>query len=219
MSSLFYVSNASSKSEEFTLKDIEVLVDSKEQNWFKRAHVGKFLGIEDIQASLNSLENCEILTRKELIPTRRGTRGWSEPKDHQNKTNKFLEEERQTHQQQILRLTEDHQQAIEEKDTMITLLNDDLKNCESDNVALQAQTDVHKEHLQKCQDIITHLKTRYVDHAKDPGKGSIVMIVTKNTALEEDEFHKYPYNIARIQRRFINTKRRWLKHNTPIMDL
>ena len=39
---------------------------------------------------MNSLEKCEILTRKELIPTRRGTLGWSEPKDQQNKTNKFL---------------------------------------------------------------------------------------------------------------------------------
>ena len=41
-SSLLGISNdASSKSEEFSLKDIEAFVD---QNWFKRAHVGNFLG-------------------------------------------------------------------------------------------------------------------------------------------------------------------------------
>ena len=40
MSSLLNVSNASSKSEELNLKDIEVLANSKEQNWFKRAHIG-----------------------------------------------------------------------------------------------------------------------------------------------------------------------------------
>ena len=41
-SSLLGVSNdASSKSEEFSLKDIEAFVD---QNWFQRAHVGNFLG-------------------------------------------------------------------------------------------------------------------------------------------------------------------------------
>ena len=40
MSSLLNVSNASSKPEEFSLKDIEVLVDCEEQNWFKRAHIG-----------------------------------------------------------------------------------------------------------------------------------------------------------------------------------
>ena len=59
-------------------------------------------------------------------------------------------EERQTHQQQVLRLNEDHQQAIEEKDATIALLNDDLKNRELENVALQAQRDVYKDQLQKC---------------------------------------------------------------------
>ena len=39
MSSVFNVSNGSSKSEEFSFKDIEIFVDNKEENWFKRAHV------------------------------------------------------------------------------------------------------------------------------------------------------------------------------------
>ena len=47
-------------------------------------------------------------------------------------------------------MKEDHQQTIEEKDTAIALLNDDLKNREHDNVALQAQRDVYKDQLQKC---------------------------------------------------------------------
>ena len=95
------------------------------------------------------------------------------------------------------------------------MLNDDLKNREHDNVALQAQRDVYKEQLQKCQDIIVHLRTRYVDHAKDPGKDNIVMIIEKNTAPEEDEFYEYPYYIARIQRWFITTKKRWFKAQYP----
>ena len=40
MSSLLNVSNDIGKPEEFSFKDIEVLVDNKEQNWFKRAHTG-----------------------------------------------------------------------------------------------------------------------------------------------------------------------------------
>ena len=36
-----------------------------------------------------------------------------------------------------------HQQAIEEKDATISFLNDDLKNREYENVALQAQKDVY----------------------------------------------------------------------------
>ena len=82
MSSLLNVSNdASGRPEEFSLKDIEVFVDSEEQKWFKRAHVGKLLGIENIQTSLNDLENCQMLTRQELVPTRRSTLGWPGPKD------------------------------------------------------------------------------------------------------------------------------------------
>ena len=41
------------------------------------------------------------------------------------------------------------------------------------------------------------------------------MIIEKNTTPEEDEFYEYPYYIARIQRRFINTKRRWFKAQYP----
>ena len=37
MSSVLNVSNASSNHERFSLKDIEVVVDKKGQNWFKRA--------------------------------------------------------------------------------------------------------------------------------------------------------------------------------------
>ena len=110
---------------------------------------------------------------------------------------------------------EAHRQTIEEKDAALAMLNDDLKNRDHDNVALQAQRDVYKDQLQKFEDIIAHLRTRYVDHAKDPGKDNIVMIIEKNTAPEEDEFYEYPYYIARIHRRFINTKRRWFKAQCP----
>ena len=51
------VSNASNKPEEFNLKDIEVLADNKEQNWFKRADVGKFLGIVNIRRLMAKLVN------------------------------------------------------------------------------------------------------------------------------------------------------------------
>ena len=47
------------------------------------------------------------------------------------------------------------------------------------------------------------------------GKDNIVMIIEKNTAPEEDEFYVYPYYIARIQQRFISTKRQWLRAQYP----
>ena len=66
MSFLLNVSNGSSKCEEFSRNDIEMLVDSEEQNWFKRTHVGKFLEIEDIRTSLNGVEKCKMLARKDI---------------------------------------------------------------------------------------------------------------------------------------------------------
>ena len=90
MSSLLNVPNASSKSEEFSLKDIEVVVDSEEQNWFKRAHVGKFLGLPQIKKSLVDLDEYEARARNDFDPTHTTATGWSGPKDHQNKTDKFF---------------------------------------------------------------------------------------------------------------------------------
>ena len=56
MTSVLNVSNGKSKSKEFNLKDIEVLVDSKEQNWFKWANVEKFLGLKHIDTSVGGLD-------------------------------------------------------------------------------------------------------------------------------------------------------------------
>ena len=103
-------------------------------------------------------------------------------------------------------MEEEHQQATEEKDATIALLNDDLKNRDNQiqaiqykNVALQAQRDVYQAELKKCQDIITHLKTRYVPHAKDPRKDNIIIIVQKHTTSANDKYHDLPYYVSRIQ--------------------
>ena len=165
MSSLLNASNDSRKPEEFSLKDIEVSVDSEEQNWFKRAHVGKFLGIENIWTSLNDLDKCEMLTRQELVPTRHSPSPWSGPNDQQNKTDKFLsffgvmyvivnskKDKGKVLKEHILKdilpcefyvkieeIKGKHQQTIEEKDATIALLNDDLKNSEYENVGLKGE--------------------------------------------------------------------------------
>ena len=119
------------------------------------------------------------------------------------------------HQQQILKLNKDHQQAIEEKDTAIALLNDDLQKRQYKNVALQAQRDVYRTELQKCQDTITHLKIGYVSHPKDPGKDDIIIIVQKHTTLANDKYHDLSYYVVRIQRRKRYVKLRWFDRHFP----
>ena len=53
----------------------------------------------------------------------------------------------QIRQQLANKMKESYRQAIEEKDVALALLNDDLKNCEHENVALQAQRDVYQAEL------------------------------------------------------------------------
>ena len=88
--------------------------------------------------------------------------------------------------------------AIKEKDSVIALMNDDLQAINYENMALQAQRDVYQAELQRCQDTIVHLETRYVPHARDPGKDNIIIFVRKHTTSANDEFHDLPYYIARI---------------------
>ena len=49
-----------SKPEEFSLNNIEVLVDKNEQNWFKRAHIGQYLAIARIITSTAKLSEEDI---------------------------------------------------------------------------------------------------------------------------------------------------------------
>ena len=93
------------------------------------------------------------------------------------------------------------------------MLNDDLKNREYENV--QAQRDVYQTQLQRCQDTSTHIRTRYVDHARGLGKDKIIIIVQKYTTPANDKYHALPYYIARIQRRKRYVKLGWFDQHFP----
>ena len=106
--------------------------------------------------------------------------------------------------------------VIEEKDAALALLNDDLQERDNriqalqyENVVLQTQQDVDQAQLQKCQDTIIHLKTRYVDHARDSGKDNIIIIVQKHTEPANNKFHDLPYYVVKIQRLKRYVKPRW----------
>ena len=106
------------------------------------------------------------------------------------------------------------------------MLNDDLQDrdiqiqaIQYENVALQAQRDVYEAELQQCQDIITHLISRYVPHAMNPGKDNIIIIVRKHTTSANDKHHDLPYYIARIQRRKRYIKIRWFDLHFPDQEV
>ena len=106
--------------------------------------------------------------------------------------------------------------AYKEKDAALALLNDDLQDRDNqiqitkyENVALQAQRDVYQAQPQRCQDTILHLRTRHVDHRRDPSKANIIITVRKHTTPANDKYHDSPYYVARIQRGKRYVKLRW----------
>ena len=82
-------------------------------------------------------------------------------------------------------------------------------------MAFQVQGDVYQVQLQRCPDSIIHLKTRFVDHARDPAKDKIIIIVWKRTRPANDKYHDLPYYVARIQRLKRYVKLRWFDRQFP----
>ena len=134
----------------------------------KRAHVGKFLGLVNIHNSTAKLADEDQKTQA-FLQTEGGCYIMTPPREDAQDHDIFIsltgalyvvvnsrKEKGKTLKKHILKdilprgfdarieeIQEKHRQAIEE--TTISLLNDDLKNREHDNVALQAQRDVYKD--------------------------------------------------------------------------
>ena len=108
----------------------------------------------------------------------------------------------------VVDLRHEHRHVMEEKDAALSLINDDLQDRDNhiqaiqyENVALQALRDVYQAQLQRCEDTIIHLRARYADHARDPGKDKIIIIVRKQKGSVEDKYYDFPqYYISRIDR-------------------
>ena len=85
-----------------------------------------------------------------------------------------METENLTDRIQALEFTnEAHQQAIEEKDAVTALLNDDLKNGEYKNVGVQVE-------IRAKDQEIAALQRRYIDYLSDADKNNGISIITKN---------------------------------------
>ena len=140
-----------------------MLADNKEQNWFKRAHIGQYLRIARIIISTNKLSEEDKRSRA-FLQAKGGIRSMNPPgadaQDHDIfisltvalyvivKSRKDKGKALKKHilkdivprgfDARIKEIQEKHQQATEGKDAALALLNDDLQNCEYENVALQA---------------------------------------------------------------------------------
>ena len=135
------VSNANRKSDEFSLMDIEVLVDNKEQNWFQRAHIGQYLRIACIIISTAKLPEEDVRSRA-FLQAVGGTYSMGPPMEDAQDHDVFIsltgalyiviksrKDKGKALKKHILKdivpreieeIQENHRQAIEEKDAMMT---------------------------------------------------------------------------------------------------
>ena len=157
------------------VKVVEVLIDCDNQPWFKRVHVGKFLGLDDIRTSVRNLEGDEFCTRKQL-GARHNTPGNFKGQDH----NVFLSVYGVLHvivnsrkergkelkewvlediiprgvNKKIKQLQEDHRQAIEENESALALINDELQAIQYANVGLQGEIRAKDHQIERCENRI-----------------------------------------------------------------
>ena len=111
-------------------------------------------------------------------------------------------------QQLTDKIQEDHQKAIDERDTRIQAI-------QNKNVGLQGEITAYQAQLQVSQNRITELVERYVDLCINPSKDNIVLIVRKHTTPENDKYHNFSYYISRIRRHKRYVKLRWLELHFP----
>ena len=224
MSSVLKVSNSSSKSEEFNLNNIEVLVDSEEQKWFKWAHVGKVLGLKHIDTSVEDLDKCEMSTRNDIKTIRHDMGVWSGSKDHQNKTDKFLsvfgvmyviiksqKDKGKALKKHILKdivprgldarkeeIQGKHQQAITDRDNEIK--------------AFEFANEKHQQKILRLNKEIDDLiANRHL--ARRGCFDNVLCFIKKNSG----EIH--PYHVIRCQHKQLGKHKRWLKHRYPNMEV
>ena len=214
---------------------IEVLSDANDAPHFKRADLGRFLGIVDVR---HNFKNIATKSRSEIAVRGGGCTPslLQSQNDHdafvdleaaleivvRSRKPKAVELSKWLTRKGVEKVVKDRQKAIDEKDMQIALLDDDLtesqdlvRQLEFSNTGMQGEIRAKDQEIARRQLEIVELRERYVDHCRDPGKDNLVVITRKHTCEPDDKHFEYPYYISRIQRRVISTKRRWLLDQFP----
>ena len=214
---------------------IEILSDATGAPHFKRADLGRFLGLVDVKATYRdtSTVSRKLLSNGVISP---------HPSQRQNDHDAFVSLDAALEivvrsrkpkavklvkwltRKGVEKVTQDHQKAIEkkqreidERDMQIALLDDDLtesqehaRQIEYNNTGLQGEIRAKDQEIARREIELAQVRERHVDRCRDPGKDNVIVIFRKHTTDEDDEHFEYPYYISRIQRRAISIKRRWL---------
>ena len=213
---------------------IEVLTDANGVPHFKRADLGRFLGlarIKDMFGSVKTTSRRDINYGAALnSPLLQGQNDHDTFVDLEaaleivvrSRKPKAVELTKWLTRKGVEKVMKEKQREIDEKDMHIALLDDDLTESqeharllEFNNTGMQGEIRAKDEEIVRRQAEIAELRERYVDHCRDPGKDNLVVITRKHTCESDDKHFEHPYYISRIQRRVISKKRRWLADQFP----
>lgn len=214
---------------------IEVKIDSDNKPWIHRAQYGRFLKLSDVHKSIPIYMEREQRTRSDLeegwypIPPLGRSKNphdmfissklalyiaMRSDKNEAENARKWLLDD--IIPRGLKNKIKEQRQIIEDCDTRLVLLNDNLAQRDNRIQAIQYENVGLQGEIRAKDQMIGVLRERYVDHATKPGLDNVVMIVRKHTATdEEDQYYDYQYYASRIQRRFITTKRRWIRDTFP----
>ena len=170
---------------------IETLFDDQNQPWFKRADLGRYLGIVDIARNFKDIKTTsrlEIMGQEQFLPLgkRKNSHDAFVNLDSALETAVRSRNPRAVAlvkwlgKKGVEKLQEEHQIQTEEKDAAIALLNDDL-----DDVGKQLVDLEHKNH--ELQNEVERLQERYVPYLQDTRKDNGMAVIQKNNGDE------YPY--------------------------
>ena len=179
---------------------IEVLTDANGVPHFKRADLGRFLGLKCVA---EMFRNVSTIPRK-LLSSGVGSKSTLHKGQNyhdsfvdldgaleivvRSRKPKAVELTRWLTHKGVEKIAEEHQKAIDEKDMQIALVDDDLT--ESQNLVRQLEfwnTGMQGEVRAKDQQI-AHLQQQYVPLLEDEGKNYGITIIAKN-----DESVGYPF--------------------------
>ena len=230
MSSLLNVSNGSSKPEEFSLNDIEMVVDNKEQSWFKRNHLGKFLELFYTHRSTARLadKDQKILA---FLKVEGGCHNATSPREDAQDHDIFIsltctlyiivnsrKDKGKALKEHILRdviphafdarieeIQGKHQQAIEEKVAELAQRVNQIK-------ALEFRDEEHQQKILRLNEEVDDLIANR--HVARRGCFHNVLCFSKNNSGEV-----HPYYVIRCQYRQLEKHKRWLKLRYPNMEV
>ena len=174
---------------------IETLFDDQKQPWFKRADLGRYLGIVDIRHMFKGIKTTSRLEIIGVVQTPSlGKR--KNPHDAFVNLESALEIAVRSRKPKAVALVkwlvkkgvkkfqEKHQIQTEENDAAIALLNDDLeaKRRKVQDVGKQLVDLEHKNH--ELQNEVERLQERYVPYLQDTRKGNGMVVIQKNNGDE-----------------------------------